>query len=141
VATLGSEALEFERPAPVTLALTDPIVAVGTPPAVTKLCAFLASAAKPTEAGFARKTAYTFFRNVSPMIHAGELPTEEYAKIEPRHSLFESSVSLKSFDEMGQVWPPKEKATLTVVEQAVKVILSAPENQFGPGGGGRNDVR
>jgi hypothetical protein len=41
---------------PVTLTLTDPIVGVGTPFSVTELCAPGASAAKPTEAGFARKT-------------------------------------------------------------------------------------
>ena len=41
---------------PVTLTLADPIVGVGTPPCVATLCASDASAAKPTEAGFARKT-------------------------------------------------------------------------------------
>ena len=48
--------LEPERPEPVTLALTDPIVGVGTPAWVTKLCAPEASWAKPTDAGLARKT-------------------------------------------------------------------------------------
>ena len=41
---------------PVTLTLTDPIVGVGTPFAVTELCTPAASEAKPTEAGLARKT-------------------------------------------------------------------------------------
>jgi hypothetical protein len=103
------------------LALTEPIVGVGTPSAVTKLRASDASVAKPTDAGFARKTVYTFLRNVSPMIHAGELPVEEYAKIEPRHWPLEISVSLKSSDEMGQALPPKVRAMLTVVEQAVEM--------------------
>jgi hypothetical protein len=40
----------------VTLTLTDPIVGVGTPFSVTELCTPDASAAKPTEAGFARNT-------------------------------------------------------------------------------------
>jgi len=40
----------------VTLALTDPIVGVGRPCCVTKACASEASAAKPMDAGFARKT-------------------------------------------------------------------------------------
>lgn len=39
-----------------TLALTDPIVGVGRPCCVTKVCASEASAAKPMDAGFARKT-------------------------------------------------------------------------------------
>ena len=48
-----------ERPElldPVTLTLTDPIVGVGTPFAVTELSTPGASAANPTEGGFARKT-------------------------------------------------------------------------------------
>jgi hypothetical protein len=127
---------------PVILALTEPIVGVGTPSAVTKLRAFDASVAKPTEAGFARKTEYTFLRNVSPMIHAGELPVEEYAKTEPRHWPLEISVSLKSSAEMGQVLPPKVRAMLTVVEQAVGMTLSAHDRQrISVGGEGRRYVR
>ena len=53
---LGSAAFEFVCPEPVMLALTEPIVGVGKPAAVTELWAFAASAAKPTEAGLARKT-------------------------------------------------------------------------------------
>jgi len=53
---LGNAAFWPERPEPVTLALTDPIVGVGTPPRTIWLCASAASVAKPTEAGFARKT-------------------------------------------------------------------------------------
>jgi hypothetical protein len=56
---LGSAAFVPARPGllePVTLTLTDPIIGVGTPLTVTELCAPGASAAKPMEAGFARKT-------------------------------------------------------------------------------------
>lgn len=53
---LGSAALVFERPEPVMLELTEPIVGVGKPAAVTELWTFAARAAKPTEAGLARKT-------------------------------------------------------------------------------------
>jgi hypothetical protein len=44
----------------------------------------LASWAKPTAAGLARKTEYTFFRKVAPIIQAGALriPT---SKIAPTH--------------------------------------------------------
>lgn len=53
----GSAALPFPLLAlPLTLTGADPIVGVGTPPAVAKFCAFAASAAKPTDAGLARKT-------------------------------------------------------------------------------------
>ena len=54
----GNATFEFERPEPepVTLALTDPIVGVGTPACVTMLCASEARSAKPTDAGLARKT-------------------------------------------------------------------------------------
>lgn len=51
---LGNAA--FPLRLPVTLTLAEPIVAVGTPFRVTELCAPDAIAAKPTEAGFARKT-------------------------------------------------------------------------------------
>lgn len=44
----------------------------------------LASWAKPTAAGLARKTEYTFFRKVSPTIHAGTLPIP-ISKIPPAH--------------------------------------------------------
>ena len=53
---LGDAAFDWERPEPETVAATDPIVAVGTPACVAICCASEASAAKPTEAGFARKT-------------------------------------------------------------------------------------
>ena len=123
---LGSAAFVPARPEPVMLALTEPIVGVGTPAAVTELWAFAASAAKPTEAGLARKTEYTFLRNVSPMIHETPLllllllllPELSSSKKAPRHWLFDSWVSLKSSGEMDQLWPPKARATLTVVEQA-----------------------
>jgi hypothetical protein len=44
----------------------------------------LASWAKPTAAGLARKTEYTFFRKVSPTIQAGALPIP-ISKIPPAH--------------------------------------------------------
>ena len=53
---LGSAAFEFVCPEPVILALTEPIVGVGKPAAVTTLWSFAASFANPTEAGLARKT-------------------------------------------------------------------------------------
>jgi hypothetical protein len=134
----GNAPLECALPEPVTLALTEPIVGVGTPPASTKLCAFDASAAKPTEAGLARKTLYTFFRNVSPTIHAGELLFEVYSKIAPRHCPFESSVSLKSAGEMDQLLPPKERATLTVVEQAAEDCQHTKWQRILPMGQGGN---
>jgi hypothetical protein len=56
IIALGDAALECDCPVPVTLALTDPIVADGTPAASTNVCAFEARAANPTETGFARKT-------------------------------------------------------------------------------------
>jgi hypothetical protein len=139
----GNAPLECAFPEPVTLALTEPIVGVGTPPASTKLCAFDASAAKPTEAGLARKTLYTFLRNVSPTIHGGELLLEEYSKIPPRHCPFESSVSLKSAGAMGQLLPPKARVTLTVVEQAAE-DMSAYEMEKNITSGAEwrcNDVR
>lgn len=37
----------------------------------------------------------------------------------PRHWLFDIWASLKSSEEMVHDWPPKEIATLTVVEQAI----------------------
>jgi hypothetical protein len=52
VITLGSAAFRL-CPEPVTLTLEAPIVAVGTPFCVTEASAPGASAAKPTEAGFA----------------------------------------------------------------------------------------
>lgn len=52
----GNAAFVFVCPSPVMLALTEPIVGVGNPAAVTELWTFDASAAKPTEAGLARKT-------------------------------------------------------------------------------------
>ena len=139
----GNAPLECALPEPVTLALTEPIVGVGTPPASTKFCTFEASAAKPTEGGFARKTLYTFFRNVSPIIHAGELLLAEYSKIAPRHCPFESSVTLKSAEEMGQLLPPKERATLTVVEQAAEGLSAhkVAKNTASRTGRECNDVR
>ena len=118
----GNAAFDCDLPVPVTVAATDPIVAVGTPACVTICCASEASAAKPTEAGFARKTEYTFLRNVSPMIHAGPILLEllENVKMDPRHWLLDTCCNLKSLGEMDQVWPPKESVTLTVVEQANK---------------------
>lgn len=60
IITLGDAAFDGVRPEPepepVTVAATDPIVAVGTPACVTICCASEASAAKPTEGGFARNT-------------------------------------------------------------------------------------
>jgi hypothetical protein len=56
------------------------------------------------------------------MIHAGPTMLEELVenvKTAPRHWLLEICCSLKSSEDMGHVWPPKESATLTVVEQAV----------------------
>lgn len=44
----------------------------------------LASCAKPTAGGLARKTEYTFFRKVSPTIQAGVLPIP-ISKIPPAH--------------------------------------------------------
>jgi len=56
------------------------------------------------------------------MIHAGptlfEVPVEN-VKTAPRHWLPEVCCNLKSSGEMDHVWPPKESATLTFVEQAV----------------------
>jgi len=52
----------------VTVAVPDP--ASGVPKEYEPLAA-LDSCAKPTAGGLARKTLYTFLRNVSPMIHAG----------------------------------------------------------------------
>ena len=40
------------------------------------------------------------------------------SKKAPRHWLFDNLVSSKSSGEMDQLWPPKDRATLTVVEQA-----------------------
>jgi len=56
VAVNGAPEFERPEPEPVTLALTDPIVGVGTPACVTKACAPDASWAKPMDAGLARKT-------------------------------------------------------------------------------------
>lgn len=57
IITLGNAAFgRDEDPEPVTVAATDPIVAVGTPAWVAICCASEERAAKPTEAGFARKT-------------------------------------------------------------------------------------
>ncbi len=50
----GSAAFVCVRPEPLTLVFTEPIVAVGTPAAVTELWTFAASAANPTEGGLAR---------------------------------------------------------------------------------------
>jgi hypothetical protein len=56
------------------------------------------------------------------MIHAGPAPPPSAAvdtKTAPRHSLFDIWATLKSSEEMAHDWPPKEIATLTVVEQAI----------------------
>lgn len=45
------------------------------------------------------------------------------SKKAPRHWLLDSLVSLKSSGEIDQLWPPKESATLTVVEQAMESEL------------------
>lgn len=119
---LGDAAFE-ERPEPldpVTLTLTDPIVGVGTPFSVTELCTSAASAAKPTEGGFARKTEYTFLRKVSPIIHPGPLLDPLNTKMDPTHCPLEVCESLKSAGEMDHDWPPKENATLTLVEHAME---------------------
>jgi hypothetical protein len=125
---LGNAAFVPTRPEllePVTLTLTDPIVGVGTPFTVTELCTPGASAAKPTEAGFARKTEYTFLRKVSPMIHPGPLLDPVYTKIDPTHCPLEICANWKSTGEMDHDWPPKENATLMVVEQAIETkVLS-----------------
>jgi len=123
---LGNAALLPTRPEllePVTLTLTDPIVGVGTPFLVMELCTPGASAAKPTEGGFARKTEYTFLRKVSPMIHPGPLLDPVYTKIDPTHWPLEICVNLKSTGEIDHDWPPKENATSTVVEHAMKTFF------------------
>jgi hypothetical protein len=56
IIAFGDAALERDCPVPVTVALTGPIVADGTPAASTNVCASEASVANPTETGFARKT-------------------------------------------------------------------------------------
>lgn len=40
------------------------------------------------------------------------------SKKAPRHRLFDIFCSMKSSGEIDQFWPPKERATFTVVEQA-----------------------
>jgi hypothetical protein len=63
-------------------------------------------------------------RKVSPTIHPGPLLGPVKVKMAPRHWLLETWASLKSSGEMDHVFPPKEIATLTVVEQAVDGINS-----------------
>lgn len=63
-------------------------------------------------------------RNVSPMTHEGPLLEsvfpEENMKTDPTHWSFDDWVNLKSDGAMDHVWPPKERATVTEVEQAMK---------------------
>lgn len=88
----------------------------------------LASCAKPTAAGLARKTEYTFLRNVSPMIQVGTpepLPTlVPMSKIPPAHiSVVVPEMELgieprfMSAGLIDQVEPPKDILTVTEVEQ------------------------
>lgn len=81
------------------------------PPAASDSCA------KPTAGGLARKTLYTFLRNVSPMIHAGLAPPggidEPWviSKIAPRHLPLPTVPRFKSARLIGHDGPPKDIAT------------------------------
>jgi hypothetical protein len=77
--------------------------------------------ADPTEAGFTRKSEYTFLRNVSPMIHSGPLLGPVDTKMAPNTLVARdfSWANLKSSGEMDHVWLPKEITTWTVVKQAM----------------------
>jgi hypothetical protein len=54
------------------------------------------------------------------MIHNGPLLGPVNTKMAPTHWPLEIWANLKSSGEMDHVWPPKEIATLTVVEQATR---------------------
>lgn len=88
----------------------------------------LASSAKPTAAGLARKTEYTFLRNVSPMIQVGTpepLPTlVPISKIPPAHSPLEvpemelgTEPMFMSAGLIVQAEPPNDMVTVTSVLQ------------------------
>lgn len=88
----------------------------------------LESCAKPTAAGSARKTEYTFLRNVSPMTQVGTLEPlpmlVPMSKIPPAHiSLVvpetepETVPMFMSAGSMVQAEPPKDIVTVTLVEQ------------------------
>lgn len=74
----------------VEVAVADTFAGFGVEVPVVEVLAPLASCAKPTAAGFARKTEYTFLRNVSPTIQVGTpapLPTlVPMSKIPPAHN-------------------------------------------------------
>jgi hypothetical protein len=92
----------------------------------------LASCAKPMEAGLARKTEYTFFRNVSPTIQAGTLVPEPtvlpISKIPPAHIwevaatlVLDKMLTVPRFMSRGlicQFVPPKDMEIVTLVLQA-----------------------
>jgi len=85
------------------------------PPAAAESCA------KPTEGGWARKTLYTFLRNVSPTIHSGvpaawpgPVPSS-ISKIAPRHWLLPAPTvpRFRSSMLIGHEGPPNEIETVT----------------------------
>jgi hypothetical protein len=57
------------------------------------------------------------------MIHPGLLLDPEYTKMDPTHWPLEICAELKSVGEIDQDWPPKENATLTVVEHAMEMKI------------------
>lgn len=80
----------------------------------------LASCAKPTAGGSARKTEYTFFKKVSPTIHIAPKPPSLRApasKIAPAHM---SEVTVPTFMSTGLIFqsvPPKDMETVILVLQ------------------------
>lgn len=113
------EPLPEGRGTPVPVTVAEPIVPEGVP---DEPPALLDSCAKPTDAGLARKTLYTFFKNVSPTTQLGlpfPLDTEDprsSTKIPPMHMLFSITPRFMSSGLMGHAEPPNAMDTLTVVE-------------------------
>jgi len=80
------------------------------------------NSANPTDGGEDRKTVYTFFRNVSPMIQVGTsagtalLVPRLRSKIAPRHNGLRPLLicpALKSTGLIGHDFPPKDIDTVT----------------------------
>jgi len=85
----------------------------------------VASSANPTDIGFWRNTEYTFFKKVSPTTQEGavsvavlELPSE-MSKTAPTQNELPSSTGPRFMSSglIGHAWPPKDRVTLTWVEQ------------------------
>jgi hypothetical protein len=80
-----------------------------------------ASFAKPIARGSARKTLYTFFRKVSPIIQKSPPPVmTPQSKIAPAHIPEETVPTFMSEGLIPQSVPPKEIDTVTLVLQARK---------------------